>query len=119
MKIDELYFGVMMLDPNHNSTPLNRNLFDLGGIRRDIAKWLTMDSVVRQDFNVDPLAFCFSGVRARTEYEMYLAPIYQHERGYKIDLFNLYVLPNQEYLLSLLRPLTKEDGQKWLKAHTR
>lgn len=120
-KIDELYFGITMLDWNTDKI-VHRNLFDLADIRRSVAKWATLSENEKMVQGYNPLSFCFGGVRGRAEYEMIVHDLNISCRmNHKVDIYQMFVIPNQVQLLDLVLDITPREGRKWLKAndHTR
>lgn len=116
MKIDELYFGYVMFDPNSHELK-QYNLFSSLRVQHSIARWATMDEIERSHF--DQLHFCFGDTQYRCEYEMLVDswPV-QNEKGLtKVDTYQMYVEPNRDYLLSLVNKISADEGKKWLKAN--
>lgn len=114
MKMNELYFGYVNFD--HNSKTLKQyNLFNSARVMHSVAKWATMDEIERLHF--DPLHFCFGDTQARCEYEMLVQPWPNGKNDdiIKVDIYQLYVEPNRDYLLSLVNQISESEGEKWLK----
>lgn len=114
MKIKDLYFGIVLFDPNVRE-PKQFNLFNSLRVQHSIATWATLSDEEKKD--KDQLSFCFGDTRGRCEYEMLVQnwPATKMDKVYKVDTYQLYVEPNRDYLLSLVDKISKTEGKKWLK----
>ena len=114
MKIDEAYFGVMLPEhsgPTKGNTRLRLyNIFDHQDVRRAISIYKTGDIMID-----DPLFFCFAGFWKRSQYEYRISDGFR--TPIKIDVYDLYIEPNKEYLLKIIDLIDKKDCKKWLKEH--
>lgn len=122
-KIEDLYFGVCEIDQNSNRL-VQRNLFDNLRVKRSIAVYRKMTSEEQQKLVSDPVHFCFGDTGGRVEYEMRIAPEVFKEgmlvkESEKTDIFRMYVLPNSEYLMSLVNSIDEKTAKKWLKENKR
>lgn len=114
MKVDDLYFGIAMLDWNTDEI-VYRNLFDLADVKECVATWARLGD--KERLGLAPLGFCFGGVQSRAEYEMVVHDLGNTRREHKTDIYKMFVIPNQAYLLRLVFNITPREGKRWLKTH--
>ena len=126
MKLDDLYFGVVMnpmsytkySDRNNLTT---YNIFDSYRVKWSVATYVAMTAKKKAEVS-DPLRFCFGDTWGRTEWEFIVCPWpYTNEDtidlvGKKVDIFSMYVEPNAELLMDLVNRVTKTSAKAWLKA---
>jgi len=132
MKIEELYFGIKNYDPNTGVLE-TRNLFSSSRILRSVALYVSeykSNSVTNNVYKIDnPLRFCFGDSWSRREYEYGVCESwnsYQFERYkkdkkweidapvVKMDVYKMYVEPNEKILMDLVNSVDPEDAKKWL-----
>lgn len=107
--IEDLYFGCMVYDFNSKSL-VPFNLFQSGRVLHSIAVYRT-----RPELGVeDPLRFCFGDLWGHVEYEMEVGGMFQ-DKYEKMSLWDMYVKPNSEYLLSLVNSVSVTSCERWLK----
>lgn len=125
MQLDELYFGIKLPPLSwKNRAEWERletyNLFDCSRIKQSIAIYKTMGDEQRRELS-SPLNFCFGDVWGRCEYEMVICPWpigndeTVSECGIKVDLFEMYVKPNKDYLMKLVDSVDEKDCKRYLK----
>ena len=122
-KIEDLYFGICEIDQNSNRL-VQRNLFDNLRVKRSIAIYHKMTPEERKKLINNPIHFCFGDTNGRVEYEMRIAPEVFKEgmlvkESEKTDIYKMYVLPNSEYLMSLVDSIDEKTAKKWLKENKR
>ena len=117
MKIDELYFGIKLVDFNTRKLQ-TYNLFT-PRIKRNVAIYAKDKSVLANHSWFEPLSFCFGDMRGRTEYEFYVSDVVDGKEQSKADAYEMYVKPNEEYLMSLVDSISEYEGKKWLKNNPR
>ncbi len=126
MKLDELYFGVKLFPMSYTGREDRRrlktyNLFDFGRVKWSVARYVTMSDEERSLLN-NELLFCFGDTWSRTEFEFMACPWPYRDTdtiensGIKVDTFSLYVEPNAEYLMSLVKQVDKNSAKKYLSA---
>ena len=86
-----------------------------------VAKYITMtDKEKRQLLCKDPLAFCFGDVWSRSEYEFMISPWPYHsgdkieDYGHKIDIFEMYVRPNEKILMDIVYRISKTSAIEYI-----
>ena len=79
-----------------------------------IAKYLTLDDKILE--GVDPLSFCFGDTRVHVEYEFLALGMFS-DKLEQVDTWTMYVVPNADYLMSLVNSVDKEDAKKWLEEY--
>lgn len=122
-KIEDLYFGICEIDQNSNRL-VQRNLFDNLRVKQSIAIYRKMTPEEREKLVSNPVYFCFGDTNGRVEYEMRIAPEVFKEgmlvkESEKTDIYKMYVLPNSEYLMSLVDSIDEKTAKKWLKENKR
>ena len=124
MKIEDLYFGILLPDFNHRDLQ-PANLFASTRIRWSIARYIEgindkkhpLGDMMGSDF--DPLHFCFGDTQHRTEYEVLTKfwPPSDDDPLVKIDVYTAYVEPNRDYLMNLVNQISLEEAKRYLKEH--
>lgn len=120
-RIQDLYFGVMLPEHNTRSEPWLKpgNLFDCGWIRYWAAKWV-LENPQSASPITNPLSYIFGDVWARAEYEWSVGPLYSNEGAtQKLDLYEAYVKPNEELLLSMIKECSKNSARQYIREHGR
>lgn len=126
INLEKLYFGVVLYPMSWTSGVQRKvrvyNLFDSFRVRHSVATYVLMNEDRKKQIK-DPLSFCFSDTRGRTEWEFMVAPWpYKEgdkvaEVGEKVDIYQMYVEPNRELLLDLVHRVTKSSAQKVISEH--
>ena len=120
MDIKDLYFGCLNYDFNTKKMePFN--LFRSLRVLRSIAIYRTRKDELEKDTwlgEFDPLRFCFGDLWGHVEYEMAVGGLFDDEPE-KLSLWDLYVKPNAEYLMSLVDSVSVESCERWLEEHKR
>ena len=114
-KITDLYFGVCYWDFNEKRI-VKANLFDFLKVQRDIAFYVTRQGSYA-DF--DPLLCCFGSVWGRCQYELMVDGFPESGQPQKVDLYDLYVRPNREYLLDLVSQVSEYQAKKWIREYNK
>lgn len=122
--LDKAYFGVKLFALNYSSYRERKietyNLFDFGRVRWSVARYVTMSEEERKGSLSDSLRFCFGDVAGRCEYEYTIRPMVgKEEDERKIDVFQMYVEPNAEYLMSIVDRISVDSAQKYLREERR
>lgn len=133
ISLDKLYFGVVMPAMGYHSREDKRrldiyNLFGSSRVMFSVARWVTMPKKEREKVG-NPLTFLFGDVWGRVEYEFIVCPWPYAEEdtidnsGVKVDIYQMYVKPNAEYLLSLVDKVSVSSAKRylaeWRKVHKR
>ena len=118
MNLNEAYFGVCNLD--FNGEIRTWNLFDNLRVKWSVARYVTMSKKEREQLLVSPIHFCFGDVWHRCEYEWIVNRWLCSENdkvceGKKVDVFDVYVLPNEKHLMEIVNSITKSSAKKYLK----
>lgn len=91
------------------------NLFDFVKVRWSVAKYATMSEEERKSLLSDPLWFCFGDVAGRCEYEYIIRPMGSEEEDEKkVDVYQMYVEPNAEYLMKIVNSVSVSSAKKYL-----
>lgn len=119
--IDDLYFGC--LNYNFNSGKMEKfNLFQSFRVLESIAIYRTrQDELVDMNWlsgEFDPLSFCFGDLRGHVEYEMQVGGPFQDKTS-KLSLWDMYVVPNADLLMSMVNSVSVESCKEWLKENKR
>ena len=125
IKLDDLYFGVVLMPLSYSSkeqrTALKTyNLFDFSRVKFSVARWVTMTKEEKKNI-VDPLRFMFGDVWSRAEYEFIVCPWPygdgdgEANNGQKVDTYRMYVEPNRELLLDLANRVTKSSARAYIR----
>lgn len=119
MKIDDLYFGIVLIDFNTKQLK-KQNLFGSLRIQRSIATYIYLKNRKKlEKEGFDPLQFCFGDTRGRCEYETLFHvsefPDKDDDKIIKTDVYEMYVKPNADYLMSLVNQISESEAEKWLK----
>lgn len=110
-KLEELYFGVRVWDPNSNKLK-TINLFSSRRVIRSVAQYVLKKS---KTFIDDPLFYCFGDVWSRAEWEFMVSGLgADPDKTVKVDIFEMYVEPNSRYLLELVENVSQSSAKKWL-----
>lgn len=122
MRIDNLYFGIVLVDPN-TSKPKVYNLFGSTRIQRSVAVWATMSQAERAEIE-DGVHFCFGDTQGRSEYEFRICPLNTitdsiQEESTKCDPYELYVKPNAHLLMEMVNKISATEGRRWLRDNER
>ena len=123
MKLDSLYFGVKVRDSNHRDELKTYNLFDIGGVKHSVARYVTMGEkerkmIIGEEKNEfvgkNDLFFCFGGVWSRYEYEYDITPPGGGNR-HKTDVYNMYVIPNADLLMKMVKSVSQKSAKEYLR----
>lgn len=129
MKMEKLYFGVKVYDPNTNKLK-TINLFGSQRIRQSVAilvkalnepKPTANDRFIKKNVRTpdDMLSFCFADTRGRVEYEMNVSEPFHSFPLTKVDVWTMYVEPNKDILLDMVGGVSLGSAKKWLSDHRR
>lgn len=111
--LTSLYFGIRRYNFNNKELEIN-NLFASTRVLHSIAKYLTLDDKILE--GVDPLSFCFGDTRGHVEYEFLALGMFS-DKLEQVDTWTMYVVPNADYLMSLVNSVDKKDAKKWLEEY--
>lgn len=122
--LDDLYFGVVMPKMSYSSDDergelKTYNLFSLGRVKLAVAMYVNMSDEQREELS-NPLFFCFGDVWGRAEYEFMICPWpyrdgdFVEQVGSKIDIFKMYVKPNDTLLMGLINRVTKSSAKAYI-----
>ena len=131
-ELDKLYFGVVMYPLSYGNkeqakTLTAYNLFSFARVQWAVASYASKTPEEKKKIK-DPLFYCFSSVWSRCEFELVVCPWgglgdddKATEVGTKVDIYELYVKPNAEYLLSLVNSVSPSSAKaylrEWKKTH--
>lgn len=118
MKIDDAYFGVCNLDFNGEISTWN--LFDNLRVKWSVAKYVSMTPEERKLLSSEPYRFCFGDVWGRCEYEWIVNrwPYSEEDKvtdGKKVDVFQMYVEPNKDYLMEIVNKISVTSAKNYLR----
>lgn len=113
MKIQELYFGVILPSTNQGASSLPVNLFDLGYIRYYAAKYL-IEKKKENCIIKNPVFYIFNDVWCRSEYEFVVRAL-GGVQEIKIDLFSLYVIPNRKRLFEMIEECSLNSARQYIR----
>lgn len=108
LSVYDLYFGVAKVSPTTGDLHYC-NIFNSIKVMRCVAFYIAKSPKV-----VDPLEFCFGDTKDKMECEMEVRGMYR-DHWFHTDIYNMYVVPNRDYLLNLLSKVSKKSAEKWLK----
>ena len=126
ININKLYFGVKLFPMSYRSKGelgelQTYNLFDFGRVKWSVARYVTMTDKERKSLMSDPVHFCFGDVWSRTEFEFIACPWPYTDKdtiensGVKVDTYEMYVEPNQDYLMSLVNRVSPTSARMFLR----
>lgn len=116
-KIDDLYFGIKYWEFNSKKL-VETNLFKCGRIKWNLAKYITIknDEKKSKMYKIDdPLLFIFGDVWSRCEWEFLVGGLFNEENVEKQSVYDMYVKPNRDILLSMVDEITLRDAKRYLK----
>lgn len=118
--LNEAYFGIKLFSLSYSSHKERKietyNLFDFLRVKWSVAKYVTMSEEERKSLLSNPLRFCFGDVAGRCEYEYIVRPMVSKEEDEKkVDVFQMYVEPNADYLMSIVDNISVSSAQKYLR----
>lgn len=112
ININDLEFYAMNYDFNSNELkPFN--IFHSHRVMRSIATWVAGKAMK----DADLISWCFSDLRGRCEYEMIVSPWPPKDEGFeeKVDVFTMYIKPNQNLLIEMINKVSVSSAKNWLK----
>lgn len=117
IKITDLYFGyrnyAMSCTSNEGRQIETMNLFGSARVLRSVALWVLMPEEEKRRH--DPLSWCFMDVRGRAEYEFMMSPWVGGGEEQKVDIWDMYVVPNGELLIDLISRVTPNSARAYLR----
>lgn len=117
IKITDLYFGYRNYAMSYTSDKGRQietmNLFGSVRVLRSVALWVLMPEEEKRKH--DPLSWCFSDVRGRAEYEFMMSPWVGGGEEQKVDIWDMYVVPNGELLIDLISRVTPTSARAYLR----
>lgn len=125
IKIDDLFFGVVMYQMSYTSKEKQQletyNLFDFNRVKRSVAIYVTMPPERKKKIE-NPLLFCFGDTWGRCEFEFVTCPWgglnnddKVTEVGKKVDIYRMYVEPNAELLMDLVSRVSLSSARAYLR----
>ena len=126
-KIEDLYFGIKLMDFNRRGLQ-TCNLFGSLRVLRAVALYVKAkknknpsenDKYIRCHVKTleQFLSWCFGDVRWRAEYEFVVYPLIasnENHEAEKVDTFTMYVEPNGQYLRELVEGVSFASAARWL-----
>ena len=124
ISIDKAYFGIKLFSLSYSSHKERKietyNLFNFSKVKWSVARYVTMSKEKRKDILSNPLRFCFGDVAGRCEYEYAIRPaVSKEEDAKKVDVYQMYVEPNAEYLMNIVDRISVRSAQKYLREERR
>lgn len=121
MKIRDLYFPIQRYDVNSDSVQ-PANLFNSIRVLDSVALWKTKPAI--RERVSSPLFFLFGDTASRFEWELGVAPDGSLHAPFtdnttKTDIYNLYVVPNESVLLSMVDEVSVRSARLWEREHGR
>lgn len=120
MDIEDLCFGIRLFDFNSGKLK-TENLFQSSRVMHSVAVWLTMPDKLRKQH--DLIRFCFGDTSGHVEYEMYVRDVIvkpsERDKLTKVSVYEMYVLPNADYLTSLVNSVSVSSAKRWLRSNNR
>lgn len=117
--LEKLYFGVKRYHLDKFETA---NAFGSVRVLTSIATWVLMKPEIRRHYlsqpEADPLYFCFGDLSRRVEWEMGVLPVLKGD-AQKTDVYELYIEPNRDHLLSLVDSVSKTSARRVLAKYRR
>ena len=117
IKLEDAYFGIMLLNFNNGGTLESANLFNSMRVRYAIARWKTQPSL--RKIVDDPLFFCFGSTWGRCEYEWIVSPWVGDGEPDKVCVYDMYVKPNEKLLMSIVDDISVASCRRWIRSHKR
>lgn len=125
IKIDDLFFGVVMYQMGYTSEEKQQletyNLFDFGRVKHSVAIYVTMPPERKKKIE-NPLSFCFGDTWGRCQFEFVACPWGEldedakvAEVGTKVDIYRMYVKPNAELLMDLVSRVSLHSARTYLR----
>ena len=121
IKLKDLYFGYVGFRMSYGSQEEKNkletyNLFDNIRVLRSVAMYVVMSPEERKERVRDPLFWCFGEVEGRIEYEYGIVRWLDNDmEPKKVDVYDLYVVPNKDLLLDLISKVSKNSAQEFLR----
>lgn len=99
-----------------NELPPIRNLFGSLRVLGSVALWRTMTPGRRAEIS-NPLMFLFGDTWSRVQWEMNIGPAFcdDLDKYHKTDVYTMYVMPNEKYLLEYVDTITLNSCREYLK----
>lgn len=127
-KLRDLYFGVTLFPPDWSGEPERMelttiNIFGSCKVLWSVAKWALMDKSERRQH--DFLPWCFFDYCGRTEYEFIISPWpytdgdLVEKVGQKVDVYNMYIRPNEAILRHMVEEVSANSAREYLKEDRR
>lgn len=110
-KIEDLHFGIMTYNINKGKFVVT-DLFNSLRVQHSVATYVANKGLLHSA-DLDPLYFCFGDTQGRYEYEMLVSDLGERT-SQKIDVYNLYVKPNAELLMEMVKSVDPKNAKHWL-----
>lgn len=108
-KLEDLYFGAKRYNPNSKKFEAF-NVFDSLRVRWSVACYVAN----KKEIISEPLIYCFGDLWSRCEYEMVMSDWPNQETVEKHDVWDMYIIPNKDYLMSLVNSVPASSAKKFL-----
>lgn len=119
MEIQDLHYYVKRWDMSRNEF-VDNDVFSYFRVQKGIAIYVAEgyeplflpEESDREDaaFN-----FIFGELYARVEYEFCISPLFGELDWAKTDVYTFFLKPNQKMLMEMVKSVSKESAEKWLK----
>lgn len=112
-KLEDLYFGVMVFDFNHQKME-KMNLFQSTRVLRSVAMYRAERDRLEI---VDPLRWCFGDTYGRVQWEVGIGYPFEVDvsKYEKKSIYELYVEPNRDLLMDIVNSASVASCKKYLR----
>lgn len=120
MKINDLYFGCKNYNFNTRSFEI-QNIFGSMRVLHSIAMYKVhgytpfKENPTKEEYKESLLGFLFGDLKYHVEWEMLISSVFARDGVVKTDIYSMYVVPNQDYLLRLVEKVSVSSCKKWLR----
>ena len=125
LNINKAFFGIQLFSLSYSSNTKRElktyNLFDFSRIKFSVASYITASGEFKKQYIRDPLHYCFGDVHHRCEFEFWIArwggttgEEKLKDEAEKIDIYDLYVVPNADLLMDIVNRISISSAKKYL-----
>lgn len=120
LKLKDLYFGCKNFDSNTHSFEI-QNIFGSMRVLHSIATYKVhgytplKENLTKEEYKESLLSFLFGDLKHHVEWEMLISSVLTRDGVVKTDIYSMYVMPNQDYLLGLVEKVSVSSCKKWLR----
>lgn len=113
-KITDLKYNAVKYDFNTGKLE-TFNVFGNISVLHSIAIWKTRDEKFRKNID-NPTMFFFSAYWSRCQYEFLVSEFVgkEDQEPEKVDVFKMYIKPNETLLLDMINDVSVNSCRKWL-----